>query len=46
MTQELIDGYLAAARRVKPESFAGVDLTVVVGGKALGHDKQLFIEGD
>ena len=36
----------AVRRQRRPELFAGVDLTVVVGGKALVHDKLLFTGGD
>ena len=35
-----------AVRHLRHESFVGVDLTVVVGGKALGHDKLLFVGGN
>ena len=35
-----------AVRRLRPESCAGVDLTVVADGKALGHDKLGFVGGN
>ena len=37
----------SAVRSVRPdESLLGVGLTVVVGGKALGHDKLGFVGGN